>query len=136
FFTQEATRQQYFPEWFDVGSALTDTTFFGRTYDPAQWAHAYGMGQLVARLPEKLGDNYKLYYWYYHHDPTARAGYGVIRAPVDLLYRGIHAAGPVLSPSTFQNGMFSMPVVGQHMKTVISVGFGTKLYPYSAWTAF
>jgi hypothetical protein len=136
FFTQEATRQNYFPEWIDVGSALTDTTFFGRTYDPTQWAHAFGIGQLVARLPEKLGDNYHLYNWYFHKDPTARAGYGVIRAPIDLFFRGVHAAGPVLTPKTFQSGMFSQPVVGANKKTVISVGFGTKLYPVSAWTAF
>jgi hypothetical protein len=136
FFTQEATRQNYFPEWIDVGSALTDTTFFGRTYDPAQWAHAFGVGQLVARLPEKLGDYYRLYNWYWHKDPTARAGYGVIRAPIDLLFRGVHAAGPVLTPKTFQAGMFSEPVVGANKKTVISVGFGTKLYPVSAYTAF
>src|ERR1051325_10014151 len=61
FFTQEATRQAYFPEWIDVGSALTDTTFFGRLYDPTQWKNAFGMGQLVARLPEKLSDSYRLY---------------------------------------------------------------------------
>jgi hypothetical protein len=90
----------------------------------------------VARLPEKLGDNYRLYYWYFHHDPTARSGYGVIRAPIDLLMRGIHAAGPRLTPQTFQAGMFNQPELGTGKKTVISVGFGTKKYPVSAYTAF
>jgi ABC-type sugar transport system substrate-binding protein len=31
FFTQEATRQRYSPEWILTGSAFTDTTFFART---------------------------------------------------------------------------------------------------------
>jgi hypothetical protein len=136
FFTNEAAKQNYFPEWLDVGSALTDTTFFGRTYNPAEWKNAYGFGQLVARLPEKLGDNYRFYNWYYHKDPTARSGYGVIRAPIDLFYRGVHAAGPVLTPKTFQNGMFAQPELGAGKKTVIAIGFGAKKYPVSQWTAF
>jgi hypothetical protein len=136
FFTNEAAKQNYFPEWVDLGSALTDTTFFGRTYNPAEWKNAFGMGQLVARLPEQLGDNYRMYDWYYHHPPTARSGYGVIRAPIDLFYRGVHAAGPKLTPYTFQAGMFAQPDLGGGKKTVIDVGFGTKKYPYSAWTAF
>ena len=136
FFTQEATRQVYRPEWVVLGSALTDTTFFGRTYDPEQWAHAYGFGQLVARLPEKLSDSYRLYTWFFHHDPVAPAGYGVQRAPFDLFFRGVHFAGPVLTPKTFQAGMFNSPEVGSGKKTVYSVGFGTKRYPVSAYTAF
>jgi hypothetical protein len=135
FFTQEATNQQYFPEWFVVGSALTDTTFFGRTYSKEQWKNAFGFGQLVARLPEHLGDNYHLYNWYYHKDPTAKAEYGVIRAPIDIFYRGVHAAGPVLTPKTFQAGLFAQPEVAGGKKTTIAVGFGLK-YPVSQWTAF
>jgi hypothetical protein len=94
------------------------------------------MGQLVARLPETLSDNYRFYDWYYHHAPTARSGYGVIRAAIDLFYRGVHAAGPDLTPQTFQQGMFAQPELGAGKKTVISIGFGTKKYPLSAWTAF
>ena len=41
--TKEATRQNYFPEWILTGSALTDTSLFARTYDTAQWQHAFGV---------------------------------------------------------------------------------------------
>lgn len=135
FFTQEATRQLYRPEWINIGSALTDTTFFGRTYDQDQWSHSFGLGQLTARLPERLSDSYRVYTWHFGKEPTARAGYGVIRAPVDLFYRGVHMAGPNLNPSTFEAGMFGHPLIGSGKKTVWSVSFGDKLWPFRDYTA-
>ncbi len=49
-FTEEATKQNYFPEWIYGGSALVDTNAFGRTYDQKQWAHAFGISSLSARV--------------------------------------------------------------------------------------
>ena len=46
-FTKEATAQDYHPEWIIGPTVLADTTIFGRTYDQAQWAHAFGV-DLVA----------------------------------------------------------------------------------------
>jgi hypothetical protein len=136
FFTQEATRQVYRPEWLIIGSALTDTSFFGRTYDQDQWSHAFGLGQLVARLPERLSDSYRLYTWEYGHDPVARAGYGVIRAPIDIFYHGVHMAGPSLTPKSFETGLFSEPLIGANKKTVASISFGTGIWPFKDYTAF
>ena len=136
FFTQEATRQLYRPEWINVGSALTDTSFFGRTYDQDQWSHNFGLGQLVARLPERLSDSYRLYTWHFGKEPTARAGYAVIRAPIDLFYRGVHMAGPNLTPKTFEAGMYSHPLIGEGMRTVPSISWGNKLWPFNHYTAY
>ena len=36
--TENATAQDYFPEWVITGSSLVDTSIFGRTYDQEQWA--------------------------------------------------------------------------------------------------
>ena len=44
--TQEATAQNYFPEWVVLGAAYTDTSLFGRSYDQKQWAHAFGVSTL------------------------------------------------------------------------------------------
>jgi hypothetical protein len=136
FFTQEATRQLYRPEWINVGSALTDTSFFGRTYDQDQWAHNFGLGQLVSRLPEQLSDSYRVYTWQFGKEPTARASYGVIRAPIDIFYRGLHMAGGNLTPSTFEAGMFRHPLIGKNMKTVPSISFGKTVWPFNDYTAF
>ena len=55
-FTREATKQEYFPEWFLNISALVDTNVFARTYDQEQWQHAFGLTALAARVdPEKAG---------------------------------------------------------------------------------
>ena len=43
--------QDYFPEWIITGTVLTDTTAFGRLYDQEQWAHAFGLSNLPARVP-------------------------------------------------------------------------------------
>ena len=136
FFTQEATRQLYRPEWINIGSALTDTSFFGRTYDQDQWSHNFGLGQLVSRLPEQLSDAYRVYTWHFGKEPTARAGYGVIRAPIDIFYRGVHMAGGNLTPATFEAGMFDHPLIGSGKKTVASISWGTKLWPFKDYTSF
>ena len=47
--TQEATKQNYFPEWVIGPSVLADTTIFGRTFDQQQWKHAFGLGLTTAR---------------------------------------------------------------------------------------
>jgi cytosine/adenosine deaminase-related metal-dependent hydrolase len=47
-FTQEATAQDYFPEWFLNLSVLIDTNVFSRTYDQEQWKHAFGLSALFS----------------------------------------------------------------------------------------
>jgi hypothetical protein len=137
FFTQEATRQLYGPEWIIVGSALTDTSFFARTYDQDQWSHAFGLSALFARMPEKYGDSYRLLLWQFNKEPTARAGYAVIRAAHSLFFTGVHMAGPTLTPKTFQAGMFALPVTGRGSITSGAISFGNHgFWPMADYTAF
>lgn len=133
FFTNEATNQRYFPEWVLTGSALTDTTFFARTYKREQWEHAFGVSYLPARLPEEKGGAARLYRWHYNKwPPTAQAGYGVINAPIAIMYNGFHSAGPVLTPDTFRAGMYSAPLQGEGGITTIASSFGDKgLWPWA-----
>jgi hypothetical protein len=49
-FTREATAQEYEPEWLVAAATLTDTNAFGRGYDQKQWAHAFGVTSLAARM--------------------------------------------------------------------------------------
>ena len=53
-FTREATKQEYFPEWFLNISALVDTNAFARTYDQEQWKHAFGLTALAARVDHEM----------------------------------------------------------------------------------
>jgi hypothetical protein len=115
FLTKEATRQAYFPEWMITGTALVDTTFFGRTYDQAQWRSAFGMSPLpVFWEQEQSSPGYREYHHGMPGEAHGREGVSinVVRSPWNLLFRGIHMAGPNLTPDTFSKGMFSYPRTG------------------------
>lgn len=115
FLTQAATQQGYFPEWFIMGSLLTDTTFFGRTYDQQQWSQAFGISPLYVfwkDISKSVG-----YREYHHAKPGAEPGdegtqINVIEASFPILWSGIHQAGPNLTPRTFAEGLFKMPARG------------------------
>jgi hypothetical protein len=132
FFTQEATRQLYGPEWIITGSALTDTSFFARLYDQDQWSHAFGISYLAARLPEEKSESLRLYKWQFNDDePSAPNSYGLIRLPISIMFNGFHLAGPTLTPETFRKGMNSQPILGKGGITTIASSYGNKgLWPW------
>jgi len=110
FYTNAATKQNYHPEWVVTGSALTDTSFFGRTYDKTQWNHAFGISLLAARGPKTETDAYRIVQWQLHKDPVAPGTYTTVYPTVFLSFLGFQMAGPTLNPATFKLGMFSYPV--------------------------
>lgn len=122
--TSEATNQQYFPEWLVIGSALTDTTLFGRTYDKTQWRRAFGISFLTARAPQEEGDSYKVHTWHFGRPPTAENAYSIIYGTINTFFQGVHMAGPDLNPSTWQRGLFSIPVTGAGGFTNAASSFG------------
>lgn len=115
FLTKEATRQAYFPEWLIMGTALTDTTFFGRTYDQAQWNHAFGISPLwVFWIDVSTSSGYREYH---HARPGSNRGdegvsINVRRSPIQWIFQGIHMAGPRLTPQSFAQGMYNFPRSG------------------------
>lgn len=115
FFTPEASRQSYYPEWLNQGTALTDTTFFGRTYDQKQWKHAFGMSPLgVQRNDFSKSPGYREYHHARPADAAGKEGVSanVQRAPMEILFNGIHMAGPALNADNFAKGLFSYPPSG------------------------
>ena len=109
--TKEATAQDYHPEWIVGPTVLADTTFFGRTFDQEQWAHAFGVALVAGRVPQSDNPNYTLYTWF-HGSPPPNNTYNVIVPTVSVLARGLTMAGPKLTPKTFQDGLFRYPPSG------------------------
>ncbi len=110
--TTEATRQQYFPEWFITGTGLSDTTTAGRLYDQRQWRHAFGISPLwVTWADVKNSDGYREFK---NGMPDAEPGVlvNIYRARVQTLFRGIHMAGPNLTNETFVKGELAYPATG------------------------
>lgn len=112
FLTQAATAEDYFPEWVVTGTVLTDTTVFGRSYDPEQWKHAFGLSSLPTPTDRTVRDSWRLYEWYFGTPPPAQNTNALIFPGVSLLLQGIQMAGPDLNPDTFEAGLFNLPPIG------------------------
>ena len=113
--TKEATKQVYFPEWFIVGTGLSDTSSIGRFYDQDQWSHAFGISPLWVTW-DKV-ENSSGYREYHDAMPGSRKGdegvlINIYRGGFQLVFQGIHMAGPNLNNQTFAQGLYSMPRVG------------------------
>ena len=124
YLTEQATKQDYFPEWIITGTVFTDSTAAGRLYDQEQWAHAFGASALPARTEPQYSEPWRLYEWWYGEEPEATKTLPLFGPVVDHLFRGIHLAGPELTAETFAGGMFNYPVSGGGPTTPqISFGF-------------
>ena len=104
YLTTAATKELYFPEWFDTGSALTDESHYGRLYDQTQWRHAFGFSALPDRVPNALGDGYNMYNWAYHTAPPAAYTFPTEYLWALEFFSGVSLAGPDLTPYTYQCG--------------------------------
>ena len=105
YLTSGATKQAYFPEWIDTGSALTDQTHFGRLYDQTQWRHAFGLSLLGDRLPKASSEEYRIYAWAYGGAAPPANTFATIIYPFTWMFpTGVQLAGPNLTPYTFQCG--------------------------------
>jgi len=106
-FTNEATAQEYFPEWVIAASTLVDVTAFARTYDQQQWSHAFGVTQLAARTDPTTAGAYANYEWFTGVEPPANDSIGVIAPNPALFFAIIQAVGPNLTAETFRDTLFA-----------------------------
>lgn len=123
-FTGVATEQGYFPEWLLGGNPLIDTTAFARTYDQTQWASAFGISSLPARVAPELDDPHVLYEWFLGEAPPARATTMLIYPNPALFFLGLQAAGPNLTTDTFGQGLFSLRVPEQQSVVTPLITYG------------
>lgn len=108
-----ASRQNYHPEWVITGIAFTDTTVIGRLItDQEQWSHAFGASSSPARGLPPQAEAWRLYRWFFGKDPSATKSLQVTGPMIQLLYTGIHMAGPNLTADSFAGGMFRYPPSG------------------------
>ncbi len=105
FLTGAATKQGYDPEWFDSGSALIDTTHYGRLYDQTQWKHSFGISFLADRVEPAASDAFNFYNWEYNSQPPDPPDYLINQAFFEWLFTGLQLAGPDLTPYHLQCGM-------------------------------
>ncbi|MDX2381355.1 MAG: hypothetical protein QNM02_16535, partial [Acidimicrobiia bacterium] len=116
--TNEATAQNYFPEWIVTGSVLIDTTAFARTYDQEQWSNAFGISNLAARIDRTKAGSHFLYEWFHGAPPAADDNIGVITPTPGTFYAVLQGVGPNLTIETFNEAFFA----GEPTRSALTAG--------------
>jgi hypothetical protein len=127
YLTQAATAQNYFPEWVVTGTAYTDTTVLGRLYDQQQWKSAFGVSTLPVRMPREQREAWTVHEWWFGRPPAALTQAPLVHSQLEILFLGIHMAGPDLTPQTFKAGLAHLPPRGGG-PTLPQVSFGDHGY--------
>ncbi len=110
-FTQEATKQGWFPEWVLGGSPFIDTTAFARTFDQAQWANAFGISYFPPQVAPEANPPLQLFEWFHGEPPPVDGSLPLllIHPQITLFFTGLEHAGPILTVESFRDGLFTMP---------------------------
>jgi hypothetical protein len=135
FFTQQAQKQDWYPEWIENGYGLTDAPGAGRVYDQTEWQHAFGPSLLG--FPQLLATSagWKVYF---KQNPSGNAG-AVKRAinsyylPMLYAFSAIEAAGPNLNALSFARALQNIPAFENGRDAPTRVSFGDARY--GAYTA-
>jgi hypothetical protein len=137
FLTQEATNQGYFPEYVSSGGTLVDTIFAGRNlFDQRQWQNAFGFSQLWPRPPQEVTEPYYQHVWHSGREPASENLYEIFYQEMQLLFTGIHMAGPHLTPYTLRDGLFAYPPSGVGSITQLQRSWGDQVWPFPVYTMF
>lgn len=113
--TAAATQQDYFPEWIITGTTFVDTTAFARSFDQEQWANAFGLSTLAARVPLELTDGIYVHDWWCGASPPADQTTALIFPAVEALYLAMQEVGPTLNNETVIEGLFNAPAIGGNL---------------------
>jgi hypothetical protein len=125
--TEEATRQDWYPEWFLPAAPFIDTNTWARSMNQEQWANAFGISYLPPHAPPELSPAYQLYEWYHGEPPPAADLLFLIYPQVAMFFTGLSYAGPDLNPETFRDGLFAAPPTPRAISQP-SVYYGTALW--------
>jgi hypothetical protein len=122
--TKAAAAENYYPEWFLIGTALTDEDPSPQTYDdPAEvTGHLFGMSELSPSTdttgPTSLAG--KLYQKLTGHViPKETDGF---YSQLVEIFDALQAAGPDLTPQNMARGLHALP------------NLGAPLYQYGQWS--
>jgi hypothetical protein len=110
--TNEATAQDYHPEWILGPNLLMDTALFARQTDVDQWKNGFGISLIAARGAQETNGAFRIWDWAYGGLPPHN-GANVLNAGLLLtVFPGIHLAGPELTPESFRDGLHRYPPSG------------------------
>jgi hypothetical protein len=123
YLTKACAALGYYPEWVISGTVFTDTSTLGRYFDQKEWAHAFGISALGVPLPLDQTEAVHVYRWYFGTNPPAARTATLILPGYEQLFSGLELAGPHLTPTSFQQGVFRLPPGGGGVTTPLA-GYG------------
>ena len=139
--TRAMKEQEYFPEIVTMGVGLIDIGLLARGTPPGEfdqdvWSHAFGVLTLYPPVVGvTAGPSDLTFRWFWGDDQGVYWQTGF--ATAEILFSGIHMAGPNLTPATFKKGMFARPAVGglaEDMRTSTIRAYGKKAgLPYDEY---
>jgi hypothetical protein len=107
--TKVATQQEYSPEWLLTAYQYQDVALLARdAYDQEQFAHAFGLSVLYPLTTAAAPAPLSAWYW----GPGRSTTEVVTTQMLGWLAAGVQYAGPTLTPSNFQKGLFAVPARG------------------------
>jgi hypothetical protein len=109
--TEEATAQNYHPEWILGSSVLMDTSLFARRVDTDQWKNGFGIALTGARGAQETNGAFRIWDWAYGGLPPNNTA-NALEVPIRTMFNGIHLAGPELTPESFRDGLYRYPPSG------------------------
>jgi hypothetical protein len=126
FFTAQATKQGWFPEWIHNGFFVTDANAAGRLYDPTQWGHSFGPSSLAFPLLTAEVGGYRV----------CRAGGGAkescVKAQansyafVALLANALERVGPAVTDVSVARALVTTPPLVGDAPNRPTYSFGTQ----------
>lgn len=127
FLAQQATDQDYFPEWILGGAPFLDLSAFGRFVHqsaPEQWVNAFGVSfGAVPQDPETAGAAH-LFRWYTCSEPPADDTMALsFGASLTTFFAILQGVGPTLTHETFVDAAFHADSTEQGLASV-SVSWG------------
>ena len=107
FLSGVANREQYYPEFIIVGTALTDADIVGQLWNQNFASHAFGISPLEDFLPPTQTIAYAAYKSVRQDEPAFSVD--LIYYQMYMLAIGLQMAGPNLTPQSFGTGMAAYP---------------------------
>jgi hypothetical protein len=107
FLSGVANREQYYPEFIIVGTALTDADIVGQLWNQNFASHAFGVSPLESFVPATQTIAYAAYKSVRDDEPAFSVD--LIYYQMYMLAIGLQMAGPDLNPQSFEAGMFAYP---------------------------
>jgi hypothetical protein len=109
---EQATRNEYYPEWIITGYSFMNHPILSRTYDKEQWPHAFGISVLPPTPAFVTGSssttNVVNWYW----GEGSGTADPIKTSVVHWIMKAIMYAGPNLTPHTIRQGWDAIPVEG------------------------